>query len=158
MARREAPRWNTIRVRESTYREIERALNCDEVKREGISNITQFATSAITKYLRELEWTRMSLISTYKDHTKIMDNKLGRIGRIVTVYFRKGEDAWCEFCDETDCIHIQYAWELPEVRKILRVRGLNLPQSRVPGRGAGRSQAPPKRPGTCPLGSRTTTA
>ena len=144
MARREAPKWNTIRVRESTYREIERALNCDEVKSEGISSITQFATSAITKHLRELEWTRMSLISTYEDHAKIMDNKLGKIGRIVAVYFRKGEDAWCEYCDEADCIHIQYAWELPEVRKILKGKGLNPPQSREsqsgarggPGRGA----------------------
>ena len=55
MVKKEVPNWNTIRVRESTYREIEKALNYDEVKKEGVSSITQFVTNAITKLRKELE-------------------------------------------------------------------------------------------------------
>lgn len=131
MVKKDVPKWNTIRVRESTYREIEKALNYDEVKKEGISSITQFVTNAITKHLKELESERMKHINMYDDHVKIMDNNLGNIGRIVSVYFKKGKTSWCDYCEETDCIHVQYAWEIPDVRSILETQGLKPPPSRV---------------------------
>jgi hypothetical protein len=43
-------------------------------------------------------------------------------GRIIDVYFRP-ENAWCEYCESTDCRHVKFALSLPEVRKILREKG-----------------------------------
>ena len=31
------------------------------------------------------------------------------------------------YCDEHMCVHIQYAWEIPDVRKILSARKLTPP-------------------------------
>ena len=129
--KRKPPKWNTIRVREATYREIEKALQNSEVEKAGISSITQFATDAITRRLEELKTGRMAHLNMHADHVKIIDNKLDRIGRIVSVYFRKANRPWCDYCEERDCIHVQYAWEIPKVKEILKGHGLKPPPSRV---------------------------
>jgi hypothetical protein len=41
---------------------------------------------------------------------------------IIDVYF-KPDMAWCEHCDSTDCQHVKFALNIPEVQKILRNKG-----------------------------------
>ena len=67
----------------------------------------------------------------YDDHVKIMDRELGKLGRIVSVYFKRDGKPYCDYCGETDCVHVQYAWELPEARNVLKGHGLQPPPSRV---------------------------
>ena len=71
------------------------------------------------------------VVQLVDDHVKIMDNKLGKLGRIVSVYFKKENSPWCDYCEEPDCIHVQYAWEIADVRKILEKYGFSPPPSRV---------------------------
>lgn len=130
--RKIVPNWKSIRVREETYKEIEKALEYDEVKKLGISSITHFATNAITKQLEELKQESMTHINMYEDHVKIMDRQLGKLGRIVSVYFKAEVPPWCDYCEESDCIHVQYAWEIPKVRKALERHGRRPPPSRLP--------------------------
>lgn len=59
-----------------------------------------------------------------------MDRKLGKLGRIVSVYFKKKGNPWCDY-EEKNCIHVQDAWEMPDVRKILEERGFKPPPSRI---------------------------
>ena len=125
-----APKWNTVRVREGTYREIEKALESDEMERLGISSISQFVTNALIKQLEELRQESMEHINMYDDHVKIMDRKLGKMGRIIAVHFKQEHLPYCDYCEETGCIHVQYAWELPEARAVLRGYGLQPPASR----------------------------
>ena len=126
-----APKWNTVRIREETYREIEKVLESDEMKRLGISSISQFVTNALIKQLEELRQESMEHVNMYDDHVKIMDRKLGKMGRIVSVYFKREGKPYCDYCGESDCIHVQFAWELPEARKVLEGHGLQPPPSRV---------------------------
>ena len=125
-----APKWNTVRVREGTYREIEKALESDEMERLGISSISQFVTNALIKQLEEVRQESMEHINMYDDHVKIMDRKLGKMGRIIAVHFKQEHLPYCDYCEETDCIHVQYAWELPEARAVLEGYGLRPPTSR----------------------------
>ena len=125
-----APKWNTVRVREGTYREIEKALESDEMERLGISSISQFVTNALIKQLEELRQESMEHVNMYDDHVKIMDRKLGKMGRILTVYFKREHLPYCDYCGETDCVHVQYAWELSEARKVLEGYDLRPPTSR----------------------------
>ena len=45
----------------------------------------------------------------YDDHVKIMDRQLGKLGRIVSVYFKRDGKPYCDYCEEPDCVHVQYA-------------------------------------------------
>ena len=123
--------WTAANVRISLLRRIKKALESEEAKEEGLNNVNQFIDSAIRELLEKLEQKRMNHLNMYDDHVKIMDNKLGKIGRIVSVYFKKGNKPWCDYCRESDCIHVQYAWEIADVRKILEKYRFSPPPSRV---------------------------
>ena len=125
-----APKWNTVRIREGTYKEIEKALETDEMERLGVSSISQFVTNALIKQLEELRQKSIEYVNMSEDHVKIMDRKLGKMGRIVAVHFRPQRPPYCDYCGESDCVHVQYVWELPGARAILKERGLQPPASR----------------------------
>ena len=123
--------WVTTKVRRTLEHEIEKALRSDEAKKEGLTNKAQFVDYAIRELLTRLEVERMNHLNMYDDHVKILDNRLGKLGRIVSVYFKREDKPWCDYCEETDCVHVQYAWELPEARKVLERHNLKPPPSRV---------------------------
>ena len=122
--------WKTVNVKKRLLDEVERIQRTDEAKKAGITNVAQFVDLALREKLEKFERRRFEHINMHEDHVKILDNKLERAGRIVSVYFR-GAKAWCEYCDEHMCVHIQYAWEIPDVREILSARKLAPPPSRV---------------------------
>ena len=120
--------WKTVNVKKSLLDEVERVRRTDEAKKAGITNAAQFVDLALREALEKFERRRFEHINMYEDHVKILDNKLGRAGRIVSVYFRDAK-AWCEYCDEHMCVHIQYAWEIPDVREVLAARKIAPPPS-----------------------------
>ncbi|MCE2499038.1 MAG: hypothetical protein J4F28_08680 [Nitrosopumilaceae archaeon] len=122
--------WKTVNVKKRLLDEVERIQRTDEAKKAGITNVAQFVDLALREKLEKFERRRFEHINMHEDHVKILDNKLERAGRIVSVYFRDTK-AWCEYCDEHMCVHIQYAWEIPDVREILSARKLAPPPSRV---------------------------
>ena len=122
--------WKTVNVKKRLLDEVERIQRTDEAKKAGITNVAQFVDLALREKLEKFERRRFEHINMHEDHVKILDNKLERAGRIVSVYFRDAK-AWCEYCDEHMCVHIQYAWEIPDVREILSARKLEPPPSRV---------------------------
>ncbi len=121
--------WKTVNVKKSLLDEVERVQRTDEAKKAGITNAAQFVDLALREALEKFERRRFEHINMYEDHVKILDNKLERAGRIVSVYFREAK-AWCEYCDEHMCVHIQYAWEIPDVRAVLSAHKLAPPPSR----------------------------
>ena len=123
--------WVTTKVRRTLEYEIEKALRGDEAKKEGLTNKAQFVDYAIRELLTRLEVERMSHLNMYDDHVKILDNRLGKLGRIVSVYFKRDGKPYCDYCGRIDCVHVQYAWELPEAKKVLERYGLKPPPSRV---------------------------
>ncbi|MDE0526734.1 MAG: hypothetical protein OXI27_09115 [Thaumarchaeota archaeon] len=120
--------WKTVNVKKAMMDEVERMLRTDAVRKEGITNMSQFVDLALREKIERLERMRFEHINMYEDHVKILDNKLGRAGRILSVYFRDSR-AWCEYCDEHMCVHIQYAWEIPDVREVLAARKIAPPPS-----------------------------
>ena len=59
----------------------------DEAKKDGITNVAQFVDLALREKLEKFERRQFEHINMHEDHVKILDNKLGRTGRIVSVYF-----------------------------------------------------------------------
>ncbi len=123
--------WRAVQLPKELVDEVAKMLQTDIVKKQGITSISQFISRTVSKELEKLEFKRMKHVNMYDDHVKIMDNKLGKLGRIVSVYFKKENSPWCDYCEEPDCIHVQYAWEIADVRKILEKYGFSPPPSRV---------------------------
>ncbi len=123
MVKKEVPNWNTIRVRESTYREIEKALNYDEVKKEGVSSITQFVTNAITKQLKELQKTGFKSVIINNDVIEIFDANINDDGMLVRIHHIKNKLS-CLECNSNDCPHINYIWSIDHIADKLEGKGL----------------------------------
>lgn len=121
--------WKTINVKKALVKEAERLLQTETAKEAGISNMAQFLDMALREKLERLERKRFDHINMHDDHVKILDNNLEKCGRIVSVYFQ-GIRAWCDYCEEHMCVHIEYAWDIPSVRKILDERRVVPPPSR----------------------------
>lgn len=124
MAEKSAENWITTKVRRSLYNEISRALQTSEAKKNGLTNTAQFVDAAVRELLEKCESDRFSHINMHDDHVKILDNRLDKVGRIVSVYFRKGLKSWCDYCEASGCVHVQYAWEIPKVKARLVEHGL----------------------------------
>ena len=123
--------WRPVQLPKELVDEVEKMLQSDIVGKQGITSISQFISRAVSEGLSKLESERFKHMNMYDDHVKIIDNKLDKIGRIVSVYFKKGNRPWCDYCEEPDCIHVQYAWEIADVRKILEKYGFSPPPSKV---------------------------
>ena len=122
--------WETVKIPKSLLEQIEKIINSEYGVKIGLRNKNQFVTDAVKKLVQEYS-ERFNHLNMYDDHVKIIDNKLGKLGRIVSVYFKKGNKPWCDYCEESDCIHVQYAWEIADVRKILEKYRFSPPPSRV---------------------------
>ena len=123
--------WGNIRVRQDLIDRMTKALHTPELQREGFTNIAQFTDSIIRKSLSAVEDKRFEHINMYEDHVKILDNHIGRHGRIISIYYKKGMDPICEYCENSVCIHIQYAWEIDSVRAILKQHGFKPPPAQL---------------------------
>ena len=123
--------WRTVNVKEVLLVQIEKVLDTEAAKNEGLINLSQFIDSALKEKLELLKQKHLNHLNMYEDHVKILDSKLEGRGRIVSVYFKRDDGPWCDYCEEPDCVHVQYAWELPEARKVLEGYGLKPPPSKV---------------------------
>ena len=122
--------WETVKIPKSLLEQIEKIINSEYGVKIGLRNKNQFVTDAVKKLVQEYS-ERFNHLNMYDDHVKIIDNKLGKLGRIVSVYFKKEGRPWCDYCRESDCIHVQYTWEIADVRKVLEKYRFSPPPSRV---------------------------
>ena len=122
--------WKTVNVKDWILDDVEEVLQTKSMQKEGITNVSQFVTAAIREKIQTIEMVRLNHVDTYKDHVDILDNDLTGKDRVVSVYFKKRQ-SWCTHCEDDACIHIQYAWEVPEVRKTLHFNRILPPPSRT---------------------------
>lgn len=108
---------------------IASVLKTENAKNMGYTNIAQFTDIVLREAVKDLERS-LSHVNCYEDHVKILDKDLEGRGRIVSVYFKEEGPPYCDYCEEHDCVHVQYAWEIPEAREPLLRRGLKPPPSR----------------------------
>ncbi len=120
----------TEKIPKSLPDSIEKISDSECVKNFRLQNKSQFVTDVIKKLVREYS-ERLTHINMHDDHVKILDDGLDKIGRIMSIYFKKGKNSWCNCCEEPDCIRVQYAWKIPDVQKILITNGLKRHPSRV---------------------------
>lgn len=115
--------WTSVSVDKALVTLARRAMQTTAARESGVSSVSKFVELAMREKLERMDMHRFEHVSTLDDSIRILDSSLTPMGTIVTVSF-KDESAWCSYCDETQCVHVQYAWSIPEIRDVLEKRGL----------------------------------
>jgi hypothetical protein len=71
------------------------------------------------------ELPKLEHFNICEDGVRVLDRTLTNgvsKGRVIDVYI-KPDNAWCEYCESTDCRHVKFALSIPKVQKILREKG-----------------------------------
>ena len=123
--------WVSTVIRRNLANMVKDTLKTDAAKREGLTNPTMFIDVAVREKLKDLTTPLLTHIRTHDDYVSIQDRQLGKRGRLVAVYFCKNGAPYCDYCEETDCIHVQYAWEIPDAMVALDGFGLTPPPSKI---------------------------
>lgn len=116
---------------------VDKAIKETEV---GYGSRAELIKEAVREKLRQLGYAykprpRLEHINTYENHVKILDNELGRVA---SVYFKVDHESYCDVCDAKGCIHLDYAWTIPDVAKVLRAHGFKSPEEKALERMIGR--------------------
>ena len=119
MVRKSNSEWRPVQLPKDLVDEVERTIKTDMIKKEGITSISQFISRTVNDKIQELEQARFNVINTHDNHLKILDNKIGKLGQIVSVYFKKNNDMLCDYCNENNCVHVQYAKEIPHMKQVM---------------------------------------
>ena len=114
--------WKTIAVRQILRQDIDHTLLTETAQDTGLINATQFVENSVREMLRGVSLRRFELIGVHDDHVSIMDTRVRPLGTTTSIYLRK-EKPWCDSCEKSECIHIDYMWEIPDVREALMDRG-----------------------------------
>ncbi len=123
--------WTSVSMKIPLLLQVRRALRTTTAQEMGLTNQAEFLEMSVRELLGKIEAKRFTLMEKVDDTVSILDNRVEPLGRIIRVVF-SGEDAWCEYCEEYTCVHVQYVWLIPEVKEALEKRGLTRPPSRPP--------------------------
>jgi hypothetical protein len=98
----------------------------------GYKSLADFVTDAVREKCSELkilvatsEPPQLEHFNISENGVRILDRSLGNgvsKGRIIDVYF-KPDRVLCEYCGTDNCKHIEFALNIPKVRKILIEKG-----------------------------------
>ena len=122
--------WKTAMIRGELLVKVKAIVESNAAKNQGVTNTSQFIDLAIREKIEKFKIVSLSHISTYEDHVKILDLMLGERGRIVAVDFNNDGSPYCDYCEAPDCVHVQFAWEIPKARDILYGHGFAPPPSK----------------------------
>jgi|APSaa5957512535_1039671.scaffolds.fasta_scaffold05746_11 hypothetical protein len=125
MVRKHKSDWRAVQLPKELVDEVEKIIDTSKIKKRGITSISQFISRLIDE---ELEHQRFTHENTYEDKVRIRDDKIGKLGDIVTIFLKSDtKKGFCDYCESEDCIHVKYMWELPDVVDILKKRDFSSP-------------------------------
>jgi len=129
----ETREWSVVKIPRELDRQIEEFLKTDTAKEQLLRSKSHVATQAIKEFLAKFKIEkkpRFEHINVYRNRVTILDRELEGRGRIVDgVFVRKNEHEkvvypYCTYCGTNDCVHTDYAFEIPQVREILEKAGI----------------------------------
>jgi hypothetical protein len=98
----------------------------------GYKSLADFVTDAVREKCSELkilgaasELPQLEHFNVSEQGVRILDRTItngSSRGRIIDVYF-KPDKVLCEYCGTEDCRHVEFALNIPKVRRILNEKG-----------------------------------
>jgi len=105
----------TIKIPKELVDEIDKIIGTHGFRSRG-----EFAKEAIRKlldhYKSSLSLPRFEILNHDENGVKVIDRQLGRV---VDVYI-KPVGIKCLECNSSDCVHVNYVLEQPDIQKLIR--------------------------------------
>ena len=117
--------WANVRISLDLAEEVKKFVESKLGRSLRYNSQADFVAQAVREALERVRERRprFNHVNMYEDHVKILDRELERHGRIVSVYFKIDGRPYCEY-EKNECVHVDYAWEIPEVARVLDPKGI----------------------------------
>lgn len=109
----------TVRIPKSLKDSLEKFLKSKQAKDMGFLHITDVVTDAVREFLKQkghYPLPRFEVLNHDENGVKVIDRQLGRV---VDVYI-KPVGIKCLECNSSDCVHVSYVLEQPDIQKLIR--------------------------------------
>ncbi len=123
--------FKSITVSDSIYDRFQDVYNSNKtaLANKGVRSLSGYVSYKLEEAMGRDETfarhaPRIATISVESDRVILKDNARNRIVEIV---LQQGE-LHCFLCDSNDCMHVGYAYSLPEVYKALEAKGATAQQ------------------------------
>jgi hypothetical protein len=124
--------WRTVKINPEYVNDLIRIYeeNKEELRRRGVTTFNGFVNHILWHVIESDRVLRerapyMSFVGFTDSGLAIKDE---RIGRIVEVRIVPGGDMFCDLDQRNDCVHVGFAYAIPEVYMAMLARGKRPPK------------------------------
>jgi predicted transcriptional regulator len=120
--------FRTVAIHDEVYRRMVQYVqeHKEELREQKIDSLSSFLDHLIMYVIeaddvlrRRAPWMR--LVGFTEQGVVIEDKKIGRIVEVRLV--NDAKDLWCELDQRNDCVHVGFAYAIPEVYHAMMLRG-----------------------------------
>ncbi|MCE2507792.1 MAG: hypothetical protein J4G04_00590 [Nitrosopumilaceae archaeon] len=122
--------FKSITVSETVYKRFNEAYanSKDTLAVRGIRSLSGYISYMLEERMQENEAMavhapRMKKISVDDDRVVLLDSKVNRIAEVAV----QNGVMFCQLCEENNCLHVGFAYALPEVYTALSKQGVKEP-------------------------------
>ena len=122
--------FKSITVSETVYKRFNDAFDNskDALAVRGVRSLSGYISYMLEERMQENEAMaqhapRMKKIAVDDDRVVLLDSKANRIAEVV---LQNGK-MFCQLCEEDNCLHVGFAYALPEVYAALSKKGIREP-------------------------------
>ena len=122
--------FKSITVSETVYNRFNEvyANRKDALAVRGIRSLSGYISYMLEERMQESEAMarhapRMKKISVDEDRVVMLDGKVNRIAEVVV----QNGVLFCQLCEENNCLHVGFAYAMPEVYSALSEHGVKRP-------------------------------
>ncbi len=122
--------FKSITVSETVYNRFNDAYanSKDTLAVQGIRSLSGYISYMLEERMQENEAMarhapRIKKIAVDDDRVVLLDTKLNRIAEVAV----QNGVMFCQLCEEKNCLHVGFAYAMPEIYKVLSDHGIKGP-------------------------------
>jgi hypothetical protein len=123
--------FKSITVSETVYNKFFDIYqkNKDDLVMKGVNSFSGYVTYMLEEMMQKDKTfaryaPKIEKISVDEDRVILKDTIENRIAEVA---MQRGE-LFCQLCDEKNCVHVGFAWAIPEVYELLNAKGIKRPK------------------------------
>jgi len=103
--------------------------NKQDLLMKGVNSFSGYVTYMLEEMMQKDKTfakyaPKIEKISVDEDRVILKDNIKNRIAEVTV---QRGE-LFCQLCEQKNCVHVGFAWAIPEVYEILNAKGIKRPK------------------------------
>jgi hypothetical protein len=103
--------------------------NKEDLLMKGVNSFSGYVTYMLEEMMQKDKTfakyaPKIEKISVDDDRVILKDNIKNRIAEVA---MQRGE-LFCQLCEDKNCVHVGFAWAIPEVYELLNAKGIKRPK------------------------------